>query len=169
VPAAGTGKEDDYCTLPAHCDSGVCLANACTALLDLRESCASGGNERCASGYCDAGWGSGNTNTCVPAAGTGIDGEYCTTTNHCSRYSFCDGDTCRRKIDVPVDSVGDASIYRCTHNSQCMSNYCDYPRNARCYPAQNEGGPGHFCVNSFNCWVGRQCVMVPGHTYGFCN
>ncbi|MBN1653327.1 MAG: hypothetical protein JXA30_06075 [Deltaproteobacteria bacterium] len=56
----------------------------------LGQSCRNGGNAVCASGACDAGWGTSGTNTCVPKNGTGKENDHCTNNNHCIS-GICDG------------------------------------------------------------------------------
>jgi hypothetical protein len=94
VPPAGEGKTGDYCSQNAHCRQKICMRNKCEGKADLGESCPNG-NTQCSSGFCDAGGGSGGTNKCVPAAGTGKPGDYCSQNGHCKPGKSCTGHKCQ--------------------------------------------------------------------------
>jgi hypothetical protein len=100
VPRSGTGATGSYCTNNRHCRSGVCTARKCGGKKQLGARC--GNNGECASGFCDRGMGSGNTGKCVPRAGTGRVGDYCSNNRHCKRGLRCPvtptrrGSRCRR-------------------------------------------------------------------------
>jgi hypothetical protein len=82
----------------------------------LGADCKSGGNAACLSGWCDAGMGSANTNTCVPAAGTGGEGDHCTRDAHCKSMK-CSKQKCRKP------SVTD-EIAKCQNCGACFGGPC---------------------------------------------
>jgi microsomal dipeptidase-like Zn-dependent dipeptidase len=152
VPLNGTGKEGDYCTQNANCKSNWCSGGACAPQKELGESCP-GGNAQCKSGYCDAGMGSGGTNKCVPAAGTGNTGDYCSNNGHC-KSSWCSGNKCASKKELGESCPGG--------NGQCKSGYCDAGMGSggtnKCVPAGGTGKTGDYCSQNGHCKPGHSCV-----------
>jgi hypothetical protein len=127
VPRVGTGKVGDYCSQDAHCATKSCSRHPCEGKKPLGASCP-GGNKECASGFCDAGLGSGKTNKCVPAAGSGGTGEYCSQDAHCRCASgFCDA------------GMGSGNTNMCV-------------------PRAGTGAPGQYCSQNGHCRPGKACV-----------
>ncbi|MBW2290713.1 MAG: hypothetical protein JRG94_00225 [Deltaproteobacteria bacterium] len=100
VPLNGTGRNDDHCSHDAHCQSGLTckglrasgnqwIPGKCGGKESLGQSCQQNG--QCASGACDAGWGTSKTNTCVPRNGTGNRGDHCSHDAHCRPGRSCQG------------------------------------------------------------------------------
>ena len=151
VPAAGTGKGGDYCSQNAHCATKKCVAKKCTAQKGLGEPCP-GGNAQCLSGWCDSGMGSGGTNRCVPAAGTGKTGDYCSQNAHCATKA-CVAKKCSAKKGLGQPCPGG--------NAQCLSGWCDSGMGSggtdKCVPAAGTGKKGDYCSQNGHCKPGYSC------------
>jgi murein DD-endopeptidase MepM/ murein hydrolase activator NlpD len=121
---------------------------------DLKDPCSD--NSQCTSGYCDAGWGTSQTNRCVPGPGGGRKGDYCSNHNQC-RSAKCDGlrksssggwigGKCRGQKDL-----GET----CSTNPDCESLRCDRgwgtSHTERCVPGPNAGRAGDYCSNDNQC------------------
>jgi len=165
IPMDGMGKIDDFCNHNNQCANRNCFKGKCAAPKGIGEEC--GTDAGCVTGMaCDNG-----KKRCTAGGNQAKDGQYCTNTNQCSTSSFCPspGSTCKAKLGVPKSSLGSDAEYKCTGNDQCKSNFCNHPGTSRCFPAQNTGAAGYFCVNNANCKAGHQCVLQSGKNWGYCN
>jgi hypothetical protein len=152
VPQAGQGTKGQYCTNHNQCAANQCISSACLAKSSLGGPCAGGGNKQCASGYCDAGSGSGNTNKCVPKNGSGTTGDYCSKPSHCAT-NLCENKKCAAKRGLGV---------ACPQgNSQCQSQYCDAGMGSggtnKCVPPAGKGKTGDYCSQNGHCKPGKSC------------
>ena len=152
VPQAGTGTTGQYCSQNAHCQSKRCSAQKCASAVGLGEPCP-GGNSQCTTGYCDSGSGSGGTNKCVPKAGTGAVGQYCSQNAHCASQ-ICSGGKCKAKADLGEPCP--------QGNTQCLSGYCDTGMGSggtnRCVPKSGTGKTGDYCSQNGHCKPGHSCT-----------
>lgn len=169
VPLNGTGKNGEYCTNTGQCSSSSYCPSSAGSTCRAREGI--GGSCSGSPGWCKPGLGCDSNKKCFAAGNQAKDGEYCSNTNQCSTSSFCPSppSTCKRRRLVPHNSYGSDADYKCDGNDNCLSNFCNAPVNNRCYPAQNTGSPGDFCVNNANCLAGHACMLESGKNWGFCN
>ncbi len=151
VPAAKAGTAGQYCSKHSQCVANYCSNHACAAIAGLGEACP-GGDAQCASRFCDAGAGSGGTNKCVPAAGTGQAGNYCSQDAHCA-LRMCIAHQCAAKA-----GLGES----CPRgNMQCQSGFCDAGAGSggtnKCVPAAGTGLTGQYCSQNGHCKPGKAC------------
>jgi len=93
MPTRETGANNDPCTNDAQCAAplvcaslttgpdGSWIPGRCGAPSGLGQPCSNNGE--CASGYCDRGFNTGNTNQCMPRGGQGASGDPCSHNSQC--------------------------------------------------------------------------------------
>ncbi len=121
-------------------------------------------NNDCQSRTCDAGWGTSQTNTCVPADGTGKTDDYCTNHRNC-RSKSCSGHDRPPRHRGVCRGLRSVKLGRsCAHDDDCQSRTCDIgngtSKTALCVPKDGKGNGGDFCTNHRNC----RSKLCSGHT-----
>jgi hypothetical protein len=130
----------------------------------LGEPCTYNLNGGCVSGYCDGGWGTSNTKLCMPRAGTGTAGDWCSQNNQCAS-GRCGGlhqDISGRWHPGHCTSDTKSALGEfCSTNSDCTSAYCDRgdgtSKTSLCMPRGGTGATGEPCSNHNQC-SNRECV-----------
>lgn len=140
IPNDGTANNGEACSHNNHCKSKNCIDHKCVALAGLGDHCNVGGN--CSSGACDTQeW------KCVPAAGTGKLGNYCTNNGQCANKS-CVAFKCGA-------TPGNVALGGwCASNSGCKSGRCDFANGGagqKCIPNDNTGNAGDYCSHNNHC------------------
>jgi hypothetical protein len=191
LPQPGSAGTGEKCSTNDHCKAGhSCVAHRCEKPLELGEPCA--GNTFCASGYCDQGVGSGGTQKCVPPAGTGKTGQYCSQEAHCES-KLCLSSKCQSRREPGGE---------CRYNESCMSGHCETKTMTgigavdqgiaqganlmwKCIPRAGTGTGGQYCSKHGQCrsdWCAPKTGCAPvgdlgeacpggnkGCTSGFCD
>jgi hypothetical protein len=110
---------------------------------ELGQTCSSNG--QCHSGFCDP------SKKCVPAKGTGAEGDFCTVHDHCDDLYKCRNKKC---------SKGSASGASCPGgNVDCQSGSCDSGLGTggtnKCVPPPGLGNTGEYCSKAAHCKSNR--------------
>jgi hypothetical protein len=180
VPPPGTGTNATLCTNDKQCISGRCaglhtdmfgkwISGTCAPKIGLGLLC-SGNNNYCASGYCDSGTNTGNTNECLPKGGVGQVGDPCSHDTQCMT-GVCKGLGRDATGGTVPGACANAFSFdsECSANSQCASGYCDTgdgtSKTNKCLPRGGTGGTGDLCSNSNQCGSGR-CDGLSKDDYG---
>ncbi len=83
----GSVADGQTCRTGAQCRSGRCTSNLCRGKAELRERCSR--NSDCRSNVCDRGFGTQNTDRCIPANGQGRTNDPCNHNNQCRPGYHC--------------------------------------------------------------------------------
>lgn len=191
LPAKDSVEPNGLCSNNNQCRGGAsCVDHRCEVALGLGDPCTD--NDSCASHYCDTGLGSGETKKCVPPAGTGKTGDYCSQEAHC-KTRLCIATQC----EATREPGGE-----CRYNESCKSGHCEtesftgsgalnqginqaFDRWFKCIPKAASGTAGQYCSNSNQCKsnycssanecapfaeTGQPCPGGDAHcTSGFCD
>ncbi|KAN0063896.1 Chitinase 4 [Thecaphora frezii] len=133
VPQAGQGYISAYCNLSSQCTTARCWKNQCLERKDYGGTCTL--DETCRSNRC-----SPAKLRCIPTAGQGYVGAFCTNNSQCV-YGLCTANACESKRLPGLD---------CTDDVNCLSNRCG-PVSRKCIPQAGTGWSGSYCTNDSQC------------------
>jgi hypothetical protein len=97
---------------------------------------------------------------CVPTAGTGETGDFCTHQSQCKSQT-CTGSKCAA-VSTPKKALGQP----CAGGADCLSDRCD---SSKCVPGDGTGNLGDFCTKAAQCrsatCTGSKCTTPPPTQY----
>jgi hypothetical protein len=159
------GQIGDICSHDNQCALGNCqglaqnaagawVPGVCATLGALGAACSR--NDKCSSGYCDAGNGTSKTNRCMPNH-RGQVGDICSNDNQCAQENCLGLRQDRTGAWIPGVCANKSTLgAACSQNYQCGSGYCDTgngtSKTNRCMP-NHTGTVGDICSND------NQCVL----------
>jgi hypothetical protein len=184
VPGPEAGAIGEFCSHDHQCRTlncgglvfvnGAWQGGTCASKVAIGGSCTQHG--QCASGNCDAGWSTSQTNICVPAPGTGAGGQPCAKHAHC-RSGLCTGMTRNAAGGWNPGTCSNQAGLKapCSNHGDCASGNCDAGWNSSqtntCMPNGN-GARGDPCTQHKHC-ASQVCsgVTASGNRWlpGTCN